>query len=140
MNSTYHLGQTTCRHLDGWGHRDGRSWEKYKDEDRGCYLLQWRSHTTHLALLYMHAPLQSVMMSTLYQSYNWALKPGKFQGHICISSQKWTSYIFQYKLSWICRPVTMPSIFIDKHVIMLEIPFATINSNIIACPYSNFSI
>jgi len=140
MKGTYHLCQTTCRHLDGLGHRDGRSWEKYRDEDRGCYLLQWQSHTTHFALLYMHAQMRSVMMSTPYPPYNWVLKPGKVQGHTCISSQKLTRYIFQFKVLWNFRPETMPSTFIDKHGVMFEIYFATINSNISICPYSNFSI
>ena len=130
-----------CRCLGGWGHRDGRSREKCRDEDRDCNLLQWRSHTVHPALLYMQAQLRSVMMSMLYPMYNWAaLKPGKVQDHTCISSQQWTSYIFQYKVTWMCRTVTMPSTYIDKHGLMLEIHFASISSNISPCPYSNFNI
>jgi len=69
MKIAYHLCQMLCRCLGGWGNRDGRSWEKYRDEDRGGYLLQWQSHTAHAALLYMHAQLLSVMMSMLYPPY-----------------------------------------------------------------------
>ena len=103
----YHLCQMTCRRLGGWGHRDGRGREKYQDEDRGCYLLQWQSHTGYPALLYMHAELRSVMMSMPYPMYNSALKPGKVQSHNCISSQNWTNYIFKYKVMWIYKTVTI---------------------------------
>jgi len=58
------------------------------DEDRGCSLLQWRRHTAHYALLYMHAQLHTLMMSTLYPTYNWALKPDKFQGHTTVYHHK----------------------------------------------------
>jgi hypothetical protein len=57
------------------------------DEDRGCYLLQWRSHTAHYALLYMHAQLHTLMMNTPYPTYNWALKPDNVQGHASLSSK-----------------------------------------------------
>jgi len=103
----YHLCQMTCRHLGGWGPRDGSSGETHTDEDRGCYLLQWQSHTGYPALLYMHAELRSVMMSMPYPMYNSALKPGKVQSHNCISSQNWTNYIFKYKVMWIYKTVTI---------------------------------
>jgi len=69
MKGAYHLCQMTCRCRDGWGYRNGRSGETYRDEDTGCYLLQLRSHRAHPALLYMHSPLRTLMMSMPYPPY-----------------------------------------------------------------------